>query len=226
MKGIVNLAENIVKKVKDFDETADENKKLAFVDKESGKQVYETVSFYETQDESIKIRKFLGGRFIKHEEVQTLINEKKLGPLSGFISKAGKSFSALIKMKDDGKVEFVFESPSDSKPDFNTLEYIGDSPVDGTKVYRGEMSYVSESYYAVDSKTGLKINRIILGKELLPEDIKLMLAGEKTILLKGFKSSKTKRFFDAYLELDKKGKMIFSFPPRGFAKKAKKAAKA
>jgi len=222
MQGIVALVESIVKKVKDFDETAEKNKKVAFVDRPSGKKVYETVSFYETEDESIKIRKFLGGRFITHEEVQTLLIEKKLGPLSGFISKAGKSFSAMIKMKEDGKVEFVFEDPSDSRPDFNTLEYIGISPVDESKVYRGEISYVSESYYTKDSKTGLKINRIILGKELTPDIIKAMLTGKKTKLLKGFKSSKTKRFFDAYLALDNKGKISFSFPPRGFGKQLKK----
>ena len=43
-----------------------------------------------------------------------------------------------------------------------------------------------------------------------------MLAGEKTTLLKGFRSNKTHRTFDAYLYLDKGGKLKFDFPPREF----------
>ena len=42
----------------------------------------------------------------------------------------------------------------------------------------------------------------------------IMLGGEKSELIEGFRSSKTKRNFDAYLQLNAKGKMSFSFPPR------------
>jgi DNA topoisomerase-3 len=34
--------------------------------------------------------------------------------------------------------------------------------------------------------------------------------------LKGFRSNKTHRTFDAYLYLDKSGKLKFDFPPREF----------
>ena len=44
---------------------------------------------------------------------------------------------------------------------------------------------------------------------------KKMLAGEKTDLIQGFRSTKTHRLFDAYLLLDAKtGKIKFEFPPR------------
>ncbi len=224
MQGIRDLAKSIVKKVKGFDENADKNKEKLFTDEITGLDVYETLSFYESENEKIKIRKFLGGRAISHEEVKTLLAEKKLGPLTGFISKAGKPFSAMIKLKPDYRVEFVFEDQNAEKPDFSKLKYLGVSPVDGSKVYEGEMSYVSESLYDKESKTGLKINRIILGQELTSEDIIALLEGKKTRLIKGFKSSKTKRSFDAYLKLHKTGKISFSFPPRNFKKSSSKAA--
>ena len=39
--------------------------------------------------------------------------------------------------------------------------------------------------------------------------------GKKTALIKGFRSNKTRRLFDAYLLLEK-GKLKFDFPPREF----------
>jgi DNA topoisomerase-3 len=56
---------------------------------------------------------------------------------------------------------------------------------------------------------------VLLGKEIPLEEIKKLLAGEKTALIKGFRSNKTRRLFDAYLTLEK-GKLKFDFPPREF----------
>ena len=47
------------------------------------------------------------------------------------------------------------------------------------------------------------------------DEIKNLLAGKKTALIKGFRSNKTKRLFDAFLTLEK-GKLKFDFPPREF----------
>ena len=55
----------------------------------------------------------------------------------------------------------------------------------------------------------------MLGKELPLEAIQKLLAGEKTELIKGFRSNKSHRLFDAYLYLEK-GKLKFDFPPREF----------
>lgn len=49
----------------------------------------------------------------------------------------------------------------------------------------------------------------------------------KTELIKGFRSNKTHRTFDAFLYIDKKGKLKFDFPPREFKPRrwgAKKAS--
>ena len=59
------------------------------------------------------------------------------------------------------------------------------------------------------------ISSVLLGKEIPMEAIQKLLAGEKTELIKGFRSNKTRRLFDAYLTLEK-GKLKFDFPPREF----------
>ena len=75
-------------------------------------------------------------------------------------------------------------------------------------------AYVSQS--SVDKKeSGFHLNKIILGKEISTDNLKRLLAGEKTTLIQGFRSAKTRRLFDAYLMLEPKtGKIKFDFPPR------------
>ena len=96
--------------------------------------------------------------------------------------------------------------------------------MDGTKVYETLTGYASESSLSGDAKKGLKINKMILGKTLDRDVIKRLLSLERTDLIKGFQSSKTRRFFDAYLKLSKEGKISFEFPPRVFKGKGKKKA--
>ena len=47
-------------------------------------------------------------RPISPEEAKTLLEEKKVGPLEGFVSRAGRPFSATLKLEDDGNVSFEF----------------------------------------------------------------------------------------------------------------------
>ena len=44
------------------------------------------------------------------EEIKTIVEEGKIGPLDGFKSKAGKPFSAMLKVDEDFKVKFDFGS--------------------------------------------------------------------------------------------------------------------
>ncbi|MFC1584870.1 DNA topoisomerase III [Fibrobacterota bacterium] len=221
MKDIRTLTENIVEKVKSFDEDADSNRTEVCLLPGTKKRIYETLSFYQSEDGKIKIRKFLGGRHLSREELKQLLTDKKLGPLTGFISKDGKPFSALLKLNKQNRVEFVFEDVSENPPDFKTMSVVGVSPLDGAKVYEGEMSFISETAYKKNCKTGLRINKVILGREITRENVVRMLEGKKTSLIQGFLSTKTKKFFDAYLSLPKSGKIAFSFPPRAFKKKKK-----
>lgn len=207
MKGIIGLTQQIVSSIKSFKE--EDTKKEASFSPVNGIRVFDSVSRYETED-GIMIRKMLGGRLINEEEVQTLLLKRKIGPLSGFRSKRGAPFSAVITINDKNKVEFFFDNADN---DVEVGEQIGISPIDQSPVFDSLTAYISESALQKE-KTGFRLSKIILGKEISIENIKKMLAGEKSELIQGFRSAKTKRLFDAYLTLDKNGKIKFEFPPR------------
>lgn len=209
MEGIVEMTRTMVKNIKGFKEESTTGE--ASFSPVNGKKVFETVSRYTTED-GIVIRKMIGGKRLTPEEITELLTNRKIGPLTGFRSKKGATFSAVVIINDENKIEFVF----DEKPEEIELgEKVGNSPVDGSAVYETMTGYVSDSYVKKEP-SGLTLPKILLGKEIPLEEIKKMLAGEKTTLLKGFRSNKTHRSFDAYLLLDKKGKIKFEFPPREF----------
>ena len=177
----------------------------------NGKKVFESVSRYETED-GIQIRKILGGRKMAGEEIVELLTHGKIGPLTGFRSKRGMEFSAGLVL-EKGKIKFVFDNGEDSG-ETELGEQLGISPLDQSPVFDTLTAYVSKSYIDKE-KTGFHLNKVILGKEISIDNLKKLLAGEKTELIQGFRSAKTHRLFDAYLLLDKNtGKIKFDFPPR------------
>ena len=217
MKGIVDMTKNMVKNIKGFkEENTTGEAKFSPV---NGKKVFETVSRYTTED-GIVIRKIIGGKHLSDEEIVELLTKRKIGPLTGFRSKRGAEFTAVLIINDQNKIEFKFEE----KPEEIEIgEKVGKSPIDNTDVFETLTGYVSQSY--IDKKpSGLSLPKVLLGKEIPLEEIKKLLAGEKTALIKGFRSNKTRRLFDAYLTLEK-GKIKFDFPPREFKPRrfAKKA---
>jgi len=217
MHDIESLTSLMVDKIKNFKES--DTKKEA-VAEAGGEKINETVSNYET-DSGIRIRKILGGRRMSLAEVTELLEKKKLGPLEGFRSKKGKVFSAALILNEKNKVEFVFEDLSlggKENLDFSGQTPVGISPRDGSPVYEVLTAFVSQSF--VEGKnTGIRVAKSILGKTLNAEHIKSMLSGEKTELIKGFRSAKTRRLFDAFLKMDKNGKIGFEFPPMKARKK-------
>lgn len=220
MEGIVGLTKQMVTNIKAYSEDTDQvEAKFSPV---NGKKVFETVSRYTTED-GVTVNKVLGGRLMAEAEVEELLREGKLGMLSGFRSKRGAEFSAAVVIGEKRRAELVFEAPSTEHGE----EVLGTAP-DGTPVYETATSYVSQAF--IDgAEGGFKLNKILLGKEISKENLQRMLSGEKTELIKGFRSAKTKRLFDAFLSLKEGGKLVFDFPPRPegkryFKKGAKKAA--
>lgn len=180
-----------------------------------GLRFFERASAYEAEDKSIVVRKVLGGRVMREDEIVALIQGKTLGPFDDFRSKKGKNFTASLRLQE-GRVEFLF-AESVAGEDLDAVrrqEPLGHSPVDGTPVFETQGAYMSESALAGDEKKGLRIAKIILGRRLEREHIVRLLGEGRSGLISGF-ISKRKKPFDAYLLLDGKGKISFEFPPRG-----------
>lgn len=176
---------------------------------------YETDSAFESEDKKLMIRKVLGGRVMTEEEIVALIKGETLGPFTDFRSKKGKPFTASVHIAQS-KVEFLF-ADSTAQLDLDEIrsqEPLGESPVDRTKVFETPAGFLSESALEGDQKKGLRISKVILGRQLDREHISQLLTNGRTELIGGF-ISKKKKPFDAFLLLDAKGKLSFEFPPRG-----------
>lgn len=213
MKGIVEMTKTMVKNIKAFKEESTTGE--ASFSPVNGKKVFETVSRYTTED-GIIIRKMIGGKRLSNEEIVELLTNRKIGPLTGFRSKKGAEFSAVVIINDLNKIEFVFDDNREGA-EIELGQQVGTSPLDNSTVYETMTGYVSDSYVKKEP-SGLQLPKILLGKEIPLEAIQKMLSGVgvKTDLIKGFRSNKTHRTFDAFLYIDKSGKLKFDFPPREF----------
>ncbi len=223
MHEIAQNTMGIVEKIKNFDENI--TKQEAVFSPIEDLRFFEYLTYYESEDKSFFLKKTIGGRKFSHQEAEQLIKERKIGPFSDFRSKRGMPFTATILLEaPKNKIKFIF-SGSDEETDslnIDEAEVIGTWHSDGSTIYKTLSGFVSKSF--LDDKTkGFRIPSILLGKELESTDIKRLISGEKTELIKGFRSTKSKRLFDAFLELKTDGKLSFFFPERAPRKpKAKK----
>src|SRR5690606_22793869 len=212
-------------RIKGYDEDK-ERKPAGFANPLDGRSMMETTSRWQSEDGKLVIRKVMGGRQMAPGEIAELLDKRRIGPLTGFRSKAGKPFSAVLRLTDANKVEFVFEGADGEAPEIVNSEPLGPSPVDGTPVFETLTAYMSQSALDAsggdgDAKKGFRIGKSILGKTLEREQVAKMLNEGKSGLIQGFQSSRTRRFFDAYLKLNKSGKLEFEFPPREFKPRGK-----
>ena len=211
MAEIRSMTSHIIDQVRNFDD--DEVRNESSFSPVNNIRIFESPTAYISEDQKISIRKILGGRMLAENEVVALLKGETIGPFSDFRSKKGKPFTASVKMTDN-KVDFMF-ADSNADLDIDAIKSgpsLGLSPVDGTRVFSAPMAFMSESALEGAEK-GLKINRIILSKEITEENITQLLKDGKTELIEGF-ISKKRRPFDAYLILAKNGKVSFEFPPR------------
>lgn len=218
MKEIRDLTQHIINQIKNFD--TEEVRAEAPFSPVDGVRFFGTPTAWISEDEKISIRKILGGRIMSEEEIVQLIKGETLGPYSDFRSKRGKQFTASVRLTSK-KIEFLFAGSTDDL-DIDLIKKgpsLGESPMDQTLVYDTPAGYMSGSALDGDDKKGLKIGKIILSKEITPTHIQQLLEDGKTELIQGF-ISKKRRPFDAYLLLEKNGKIRFEFPPRKQRKKA------
>ena len=218
MAEIRETTARIITQVRNFEQT--EVKVEAPFSPVGDVRFYVSPTAFVSEDGKMSLRKIMGGRMMSEAEIVALLQGETLGPFSDFRSKQGKPFTASLRLQDK-KIEFLFTDNTDNLDTeaIMATPSLGNSPVDGTPVHATPVAYMSTSAMEGDKINGLQIGRIILNKVIEPEHIHQLLSEGKTELISGF-ISKKKRPFDAFLLLDKKGKISFEFPPR--IKKEKK----
>lgn len=113
MADIRDLTATIVKEAKDFkpDDHVEDTTPFGECPRCGAKLVERFKSFQCTNEScDFALWKTIAGRLLSREEAETLIRERKIGPLRGFRSKAGKRFNAIVKLTDEFKTEFDFEA--------------------------------------------------------------------------------------------------------------------
>ena len=173
--------------------------------------------------------KIVAGRQFDPAEIEELLKEKKLPPMTGFRSKMGRPFAAGVRLNDAGEMEFDFGQNSGTSekegepPDFSGQESAGKCPKCGSPVYEHGNAYVCEKSTQGARSCDFRTGKIILQQPIERAEVGKLLTEGRTSLLKNFISARTRRKFSAFLVVGKDGKVGFEFEKR--EPKAAKAAK-
>ncbi|WP_323119492.1 DNA topoisomerase III [Burkholderia alba] len=242
MQEIARMTQTIVKRAKEYDSDTipGDYATLETPCPNCGAQVKENYRRFACTKCEFSISKIPGSRQFEIPEVEELLQKKEIGPLSGFRSKMGRPFSAILKLSFDDetknyKLEFDFGQDQGGEdgeaPDFSAQEAVGACPKCGGRVFEHGMSYVCEHSVANPKTCDFRSGKVILQQEIAREQMAKLLTEGRTDLLPNFKSSRTGRNFKAYLVKQPDGKIGFEFekkePKAAAAKKtaAKSSAK-
>jgi DNA topoisomerase III len=191
-----------------------------------GGTVQENYRKFQCQKCDFAIWKVTSGREWSPDEIAELISKRTIGPLTGFRSRQGKPFSAVLRLTEELKVEFDFGQASgegEEAPDFSGQQPLGACPKCGARVFEHGMAYACEKAVGPERKCDFRSGRMILQQPIEREQMQKLLAGGRTDLLTGFVSKKGRRF-KAFLVKQPDGKIGFEFQPRAPKDKAEKKA--
>jgi DNA topoisomerase III len=227
MREIAQITQIIVKRAKEYDRDTvpGDYITLSAPCPKCGSVVKENYRRYACTQCDFSIGKHPGGRTFEPVEVESLLTNREIGPLQGFISKMGRPFAAILRIDPEYKLGFDFgqRDAEDTEPvDFSGSSALGHCPKCRANVYEHGMNYVCEKSVGPEKTCDFRSGKVILQQEISPEQISQLLETGKTSLLDGFISSRTNRKFKAYLALGEGGKVGFEFEAR--APKAGKTA--
>jgi len=195
-----------------------------------GGEIRETYKKFQCGGCDYALWKIVAGRQFEPAEIDTLINEGQIGPLTGFRNKMGRTFAAAIKLNDDKLPEFDFgqdkADEANSEPvDFSGQQNLGPCPKCAANVYDHGSTYVCEKSVGPAKSCDFRSGKIILQQPIEPAQMQKLLADGKTDLLKEFVSNRTRRKFSAYLVVQA-GKVGFEFEKKVAKPKAPAKKKA
>ena len=169
------------------------------------------------------------GRTFETHEAETLLRERRIGPLEGFRSKAGWPFAselAIVTDKETGQFKLEFDFGDDKAGeasgeivDFTGQASLGACPACGAPVFAHGSNYVCSKAVPTAAQPApscsFKSGQVILQQPIAPEQMQKLLATGKTDLLDKFVSNRTRRTFKAHLVWDKAGSKVgFEFEQR------------
>jgi DNA topoisomerase-3 len=240
MSEIAAMTERMVKKAKEYDRDTVPGDfatlhtpcpKCAGIVKENYRRYGCTGADGQSEGCGFSFGKTPAGRTFELAEVEQFLRDRKIGPLTGFRSKAGWPFVAemVIKFDEDSKnykLEFDFGDDKKGEEsgelvDFSAQTSLGACPQCGAAVFEHGKNYVCEKSVPTEAQATpsceFKTGQIILQQPIEREQMVKLLETGKTDLLDKFVSMRTRRTFKAMLAWDATaGKVNFEFAPSKF----------
>jgi DNA topoisomerase-3 len=236
MKGIERMTRDIVERIRkgaEKGEVPGDYVTLATPCPRCGAKVKENYRRFACTKCEFSISKHPGGRFFEIDEVEQLLRDKQIGPLTGFRSRIGRPFAAVLKLvPPEYKLEFDFgnapagEDERAEAVDFSGQTPLGACPKCGSRVFEQPMAYVCEKSVGPERSCDFRSGKVILQQPIEPEQMKKLLATGRTDPLRGFVSNRTRRKFSALLVKKPDGTIGFEFEPRAAKPAADTAAPA
>ena len=152
MREIAGMTRKIVKRAKSYESDTvpiEDPAQLATPCPKCEHSVVENYRRFACTHCDFSIPKHPGSRSFEVDEVEQFLREGTIGPLSGFISKMGRPFSAVLKLTPEYKLEFDFgqaaADDNDAAVDFTGQQPVGACPKCGGRVFEQPMNYLCES---------------------------------------------------------------------------------
>ncbi|MCS7102161.1 MAG: DNA topoisomerase III, partial [Burkholderiaceae bacterium] len=223
MREIARMAKDIVERIRRgaaSGEVPGEYAKLKTPCPNCGGRVVENYRRFACTKCDFSISKHPGGRFFEINEVEQLLRERQIGPLTGFRSRQGRPFSAVLKLTPEHKLEFDFGTAPPAEDDAQAADFSGQSPLGpcpkcGAAVYEQPMAYVCEKAVGAARSCDFRSGKVILQQPVDAAQMRKLLAEGRSDLLRGFVSNRTRRKFAAFLVRKPDGSIGFEFEARG-----------
>lgn len=218
MQDIRNLTQEIVESAKRYegDTVPIENPaRLSVPCPKCGGEIVENYRRFACTKCDFSLTKIPAGRTLEAKEVESLIRDREVGPLSGFISKTGRPFAGKLLLTDDLRMAFDFDKPkqSEEQSEEPTGEPLGACPKCGGRIFAAGSAYRCEN--GAQKKCDFRMGRTILSRDVTPEEVRELLANKRTGVLEGFVSKRTGKPFSARLVLSDSGDVGFGFEDDG-----------
>jgi DNA topoisomerase-3 len=218
MEHIEQVTRDLVERIKNGDIPEEAYATVEAPCPKCGGVVQENYRKFQCQNCDFSLWVVLSGREWAPEEIAELVTRRFVGPLTGFRSRAGKPFSAGIRLTAEHKLEFDFGQARDDEeaqnpPDFSAQESVGACPKCRARVFEHGAVYVCEKAVGPARSCDFRSGRMILQQPVERAQMQKLLATGRTELLTQFVSRKGRRF-KAYLVKTPEGKVGFEFEAR------------
>jgi len=217
MEHITAVTQDMVARIKNGDIPDTAFATLAMSCPKCSGVVQENYRKFQCQACDFSIWKVTAGREWAPEEIDQLIRDRRIGPLTGFRSRQGRPFAASLRLNDEFKAEFDFGQNTDgtpeAKPDFSAQQSLGACPKCNAGVFEHGSGYICENAVGSDKTCDFRVSRIILQQSIERAQLQKLLREGKTDLLPRFISKKG-RPFKAFLVKTATGGIGFEFQAR------------